>query len=137
MFYVSPTVDSERSELSLLSHREGKSAPSFSLPRSTSKTDKITFPYTASHPLNTYFLAKLSNFTSHQVQNQINNPRKSHSSGVLQHTGSDTCGWSSSSFLPWSWIEGAGPPGGASHSETGRSGWEAAPVEANHKTERI
>lgn len=124
MFYVSPTVDSE---LSLLSHRKGKSAPSFSLPRSTSESDKITFPCTAPHPLNTYFLAKLYNLTSHQAPNQINNPRKSHSSGVLRHTGSDTCGWSSSSFLPWSWIERVGPTGGASQSETGTSGRESAP----------
>lgn len=82
-----------------LSRRKGKSAPSFSLPRSTSETDRITFPCAARHPLNTCFLSKLPNFTSHQVQSQLNNPRKSHSSGALQHTGSDTCGWSSSSFL--------------------------------------
>lgn len=82
-----------------LSRRKGKSAPSFSLPRSTSETDRITFPCAAPHPLNTCFLSKLPNFTSHQVQSQLNNPRKSHSSGALQHTGSDTCGWSSSSFL--------------------------------------
>lgn len=82
-----------------LSRRKGKSAPSFSLPRSTSETDGITFPCAAPHPLNTCFLSKLPNFTSHRVQSQLNNPRKSHSSGALQHTGSDTCGWSSSSFL--------------------------------------
>lgn len=130
MFYVSPAVDKRAKRAISLSHRKGKSAPSFSfsLPRSTSETDGITFPGAAPHPLVTCFLSKLPNFTSHQLQSQLNNPRKSHSSGVLQHTGSDTCGWSSSSFLPWSWTEGAGPAGGASHSETGTSGWESAPA---------
>lgn len=127
MFYVSPTVDSDRSE-ALFYHTGKESLPPPSRCHAPlQKPTKSPFPCTAPHPLNTYFLSKLSNFTSHQVQSQINIPRKSHSSGVLQHTGSDTCGWSSSSFLPWSWIEGAGPTGGACQSETGTSGRESAP----------
>lgn len=128
MFYVSPTVDSDRSEAISFITQERKVCPLLlAATLHFRNRQKSPFPCTAPHPLNTYFLSKLSNFTSHQVQSQINIPRKSHSSGVLQHTGSDTCGWSSSSFLPWSWIEGAGPTGGACQSETGTSGRESAP----------
>lgn len=57
--------------------------------------------------------SKVPNLTFVQPLNQLNNPRKSHSSTVLLHTGSDTCGSSSSSFLPWIWMEGAGAARGA------------------------
>lgn len=60
--------------------------------------------------------SKLYNLASHRPQKkkQPNDPRESHSNAVLQqHTGSDTRGSSSSSFLPWSWMKEEGGERGA------------------------
>lgn len=137
MFYVSPAADSERSKLSLYHTGKESLPPPFHCHAPLPKPTRSPFPARARTPLNTCSLSKLPNFTSHQVQSQLNNPRKSHSSGVLQHTGSDTCGGSSSSFRARSWIEGAGPAGGASHSETGTSGCASVPEGTNHEPGRV
>lgn len=63
-------------------------------------------PYTPRIPLNTHCDPKLLTLTSHGPQNQSKNPRESHCSTVLLHTGSATLSSSSSSFLWWSWKKG-------------------------------
>ena len=93
IFYVSPVVASKRCELSFMT-QERKAPPpsSFSLPRSTSETTCTTLPTRPRSPPNTVCEPKLSNLASHQPQRELSSPRESHSSTVLQHTRSDTCG---------------------------------------------
>ncbi len=120
----------------LLSHRKEKPPPL--LPsRCHAPLPKPLAPPSlrAPHPpKHTGCDSKLSNLASHRPQNQLNNPRESHSSTVLQRTGSDTCGSSSSSFLPWNWMKGREllleqEEPSASHSETGTAERSAAPGE--------
>lgn len=97
----STSVPSWQKTKQAIFHLTGKkSLFSFSLPRSTSETTWTTFPYAAPHLLNAGWDSKLSNLTSHLLQHKLNSHRKSHSSTVLQYTGSDTCGLNNSSFLP-------------------------------------
>lgn len=94
----------------------GKKSPppsSFSLPRSTSETTCTTLPKRPRSPQNTGSDSKLSNLTSHQPQRELSNPRESHSSTVLQHTRSDTCGLSSFLLPSLELDDGAGAVGGA------------------------
>lgn len=111
-----------------LSHRKGNSAPLlFAATLHFRNYLHQFFPCATPHFLNSGCNSKVSNFTFHQAQSQLNNHRKPHSSRVLQYTGSDTCGWSSSSFLPRSWMKGRELLGGASHSETGTTDGETIP----------